>query len=327
MKDTKDPSLLYLSRADVEAAGLDMPTVIALLETAFLEKGEGRVEMPPKPGIHPGPDAFIHAMPALIPKMRAAGIKWVGGFPENPSRGLPYISGLIILNDVETGLPTAIMDCTWITGYRTAGATAVAARRLARPDSETAGILGCGLQGRTHLLALASIFPLKKVLAYDISSAALKAFIEEMSPKLGLRIDPVSEPRRAVEASDLVITAGPLLKNPDPVIEKDWLQPGAFAGAVDFDSYWMPEALLQMDKLVTDDIPQFQYYRTVGYFRQTPDPTADLGEILAGHKPGRENASERTMAMNLGLAIGDMAVAPEVFRRAAERGLGVRLPL
>ena len=327
MKDTKDPSLLYLSRADVEAAGLDMPTVIALLETAFLEKGEGRVEMPPKPGIHPGPDAFIHAMPALIPKMRAAGIKWVGGFPENPSRGLPYISGLIILNDVETGLPTAIMDCTWITGYRTAGATAVAARRLARPDSETAGILGCGLQGRTHLLALASIFPLKKVLAYDISTTALKAFIEEMSPKLGLEIDPVSEPHRAVEGSDLVVTAGPLLKNPDPVIEKDWLQPGAFAGAVDFDSYWKPEALLQMDKLVTDDIAQFQYYRTVGYFRQTPDPTADLGEILAGRKPGRENASERTMAMNLGLAIGDMAVAPEVFRRAAERGLGVRLPL
>jgi ornithine cyclodeaminase/alanine dehydrogenase-like protein (mu-crystallin family) len=327
MKDTKDTSLLYLSRADVEAAGLDMPTVIALLETAFLEKGEGRVEMPPKPGIHPGPDAFIHAMPALIPKMRAAGIKWVGGFPENPRRGLPYISGLIILNDVETGLPTAIMDCTWITGYRTAGATAVAARLLARPDSETAAILGCGLQGRTHLLALAAIFPLKRVLAYDISAPALKAFIKEMSPKLGLQIDPVSEPRRAVEASDLVVTAGPLLKNPDPVIEKDWLQPGAFAGAVDFDSYWKPDALLQMDKLATDDIPQFQYYRTVGYFRQTPDPYADLGEILAGRKPGRVSASERTMAMNLGLAIGDMAVAPEVLRRAVERGLGVRLPL
>lgn len=323
----KDTSLLYLSRADVEAAGPDMPTVIALLETAFLEKGEGRVEMPPKPGIHPGPDAFIHAMPALIPKMRAAGIKWVGGFPENPRRGLPYISGLIILNDVETGLPTAIMDCTWITAYRTAGATAVAAKRLARPDSETAGILGCGVQGRTHLLALASVFPLKRVLAYDVSPAALKAFIEEMSPKLGLEIAAVSEPRRAVEGSDLVVTAGPLLKTPDPVIEKDWLQPGAFAGAVDFDSYWKTESLLQMDKLATDDIAQFQYYRTVGYFQETPDPYADLGEILAGRKPGRENASERTMAMNLGLAIGDMAVAPEVLRRAVERGLGVRLPL
>ena len=108
-----------------------MPTIIALLEGAFKEKGLGRVEMPPKPGIHTQPDAFIHAMPAYIPSLRSAGLKWVSGYPGNKERGLPYITGLLILNDPETGLPLAIMDCTWITGARTGAATAVAARENA----------------------------------------------------------------------------------------------------------------------------------------------------------------------------------------------------
>ncbi|HUV91871.1 MAG TPA: hypothetical protein VMV80_02190, partial [Anaerolineales bacterium] len=140
--------LLYLSRADVEEVGLEMATIIELLGDAFREKGAGRVEMPPKPGIHTQPDAFIHAMPAYIPALHSAGIKWVSGYPENQKRGLPYISGLLILNDDETGLPYAVMDCTWITAYRTAGASALSAKYLARPESEVVGILACGVQGR-----------------------------------------------------------------------------------------------------------------------------------------------------------------------------------
>ncbi|RKY60680.1 MAG: ornithine cyclodeaminase family protein, partial [Candidatus Latescibacterota bacterium] len=107
--------LLYLSRADVEAVGLPMRRVIELLEDAFREKGMGRVEMPPKPGVHPRPDAFIHAMPAYIPATGAVGVKWVSGYPENTKRGLPYISGLIVLNDPDTGLPCCVMDATWVT--------------------------------------------------------------------------------------------------------------------------------------------------------------------------------------------------------------------
>ena len=102
--------LIYLSRAEVEAIALDMPTIIKCLEEAFLQKSQGKVEMPPKPGIHPKRDAFIHAMPAFIPALRSAGIKWVSGFPENARRGLPYITGLIILNDADTGFPYAVMD-------------------------------------------------------------------------------------------------------------------------------------------------------------------------------------------------------------------------
>jgi ornithine cyclodeaminase/alanine dehydrogenase-like protein (mu-crystallin family) len=123
------------------------------------------------------------------------------------------------------------------------------------------------------------------------------------------------------------VTSGPILKHPAPVIEKDWLQPGAFASAVDFDSYWTPDALAQCDRIATDDHAQFHYYRGIGYFQQTPDPYADLGELVGGQKPGRERADERTMAMNLGLALDDMAVAPEVYRRARARGLGTWLAL
>lgn len=144
--------LLYLSRAEVEAVALDLPTIIQRLEEAFREKSQGKVEMPPKPGIHPGADNFIHALPAYIPALHSAGIKWVAGFPGNAQRGLPYITGLIVLNKADTGLPYAVMDCTWITAYRTGAKTAIAARYLARPNSETAGILACGTQGRTNLL-------------------------------------------------------------------------------------------------------------------------------------------------------------------------------
>lgn len=319
--------LLYLSRADVEAAGVDMATVIALVEEGFREKAAGRVEMPPKPGIHPQPDAFIHAMPAYVAGMRSAGVKWVGGNPANPPRGLPYISGLIILNDVDTCVPYAVMDCTWITGYRTGAATAVAAKHLARPESRTAAILACGFQGRTNLLALAEVFQLTRVLAFDTDDRVQGRFVSEMSAALNVEVFGVRDVREAVIASDLVVTSGPILKHPVPVIEKDWLQPGAFASAVDFDSYWTPGALAQCDRIATDDHAQFHYYRGIGYFQQTPDPYADLGELVGGQKPGRERAEERTMAMNLGLALDDMAVAPEVYRRARAHELGTWLAL
>jgi ornithine cyclodeaminase/alanine dehydrogenase-like protein (mu-crystallin family) len=319
--------ILYLSQADVTKVNLDMATVINLLETAFREKGAGKVEMPPKPGIHTMPDAFIHAMPAYIPSLRSAGIKWVSGYPDNQKRSLPYISGLLILNDVETGIPYAVMDCAWITAYRTGAASALAAKYLARPESKTAGILACGVQGRTNLEALKVLFPIERVYAYDIHPDRQQKYIEEMSAKLGVEVMGVIEPKKAVVESDLVVTSGPILKHPTPIIQKDWLQPGAFGSAVDFDSYWTGPALAQMDRISTDDHAQYQYYKSVGYFQTTPDPYADLGEIVAGLKPGRQNSQERTLAVNLGLAMDDMAVAPEIYRRARVMGIGTQLSL
>ena len=318
---------LYLSRADVESAALDLHAIIALLETAFREKGRGRVEMPPKPGVHTRPDAFLHAMPAYIPAMRAAGIKWVGGYPENYKRGLPYITGLLVLNDVETGMPYAVMDCAWITAYRTAAESALSAKYLARPDSSRLGILACGVQGRSHVEAVAASFPLTRLYAYDIRRDVQDRFVEEVQAQSGMEVVGVETPKDAVIESDLIVTSGPILKHPAPSIEAGWLRPGAFASAVDFDSYWTGAALAEFDKITTDDRAQFHYYKAAGYFQQTPDPCADLGEIVAGLQPGREREDERTLAVNLGLALDDMAVAPAIFRRAQARGLGTWLPL
>lgn len=320
--------LLYLSQADVVSVGLTMAEVIDLLEAAFIEKGNDRVEMPPKPGIHPGGgDNFIHAMPAYIPALNSAGLKWVSGFPDNYKQGLPYISGLLILNDVATGIPLAVMDCTWITAVRTAGATAVAARRLARPDSTTLGILGCGVQGRTNTEALNVLFPLARVMAYDVLAHAVEAFAADISARFDLDVVPVDTPKEAVTGCDLVVTAGPILKTPHATIQAGWLDGGAFASLVDFDSYWHPQALKEADKFCTDDLPQLLHYKEAGYFQDIPPVYADLGELVTGVKPGRQSARERTMACNLGLAMDDMAVAPTLYEMAVEKQLGTWLPL
>ncbi|MDO9129753.1 MAG: hypothetical protein Q7U34_07795, partial [Anaerolineales bacterium] len=185
----------------------------------------------------------------------------------------------------------------------------------------------CGVQGRTNLEALACLFPLKRVYAYDILPDVQKKYIAELKAKFDFEIIGVKEPKQAVVESDLVVTSGPILKHPTPTIEKDWLKPGAFGSAVDFDSYWSGGALAQMERISTDDHAQFQYYKSVGYFQQTPDPYADLGELAAGLKPGRQSEEERTLAINLGLAMDDMAVAPEIYHRAVEKGIGTWLPL
>lgn len=321
------PKILYLSKADVAATGVTMKEIIDALEIAFREHAEGRVEMPPKPGIHPRPESFIHAMPAYIPALKSAGIKWVSGFPENPKRNLPYITGLIILNDDETGLPLAVMDATWITGMRTGAATAIAAKYLARPDSKTVGILGCGVQGRTNLEALKVLFPITHVVAYDVLPEAAERYAREMHERFGVEVTIAKQPREAVDGMDIVVTAGPILKQPHATIKAGWLNEGAFASLVDFDSYWDGAAIREASKFCTDDIPQLEYYRSIGYFQNIPPVYASVGELVAGKKRGRENARERTMTANLGLAMDDMATAPLVYKRAVERGIGVGLPL
>jgi len=320
--------ILYLSRQHVEELGFGMGDIVRAVEEAFRDKGRGNVEMPPKPGIHPSGDAFIHAMPAYLPNMSAAGIKWVSGYPENFKRNLPYISGLIILNDLTTGVPISVMDATWITAMRTGAATAVAAKYLARSDSKVVGILGCGVQGRSNLEALTTVMrDLEEVRAYDVSSSNLQRYVEEMSAKFGITVKAVKGPRDAVDGSDVVVTAGPILKHPTPVIEKSWVKNGVFACPIDFDSYWKPEAMHTMGKFCADDVEQLNYYRSVGYFQDIPEVYADLGELVAGKKAGRENEDERIMAMNLGVAIEDIAVAARIYDAARRKGSGQTLPL
>lgn len=322
--------ILYLNRNNVVAAGLTMADIIAAVEKGFEELGQGRVEMPPKPGIHPGEggDNFIHAMPAYIPSLNSAGIKWVSGYPGNPSLGLPYITGLLILNDPATGLPKAVMDCVWITAMRTGAASAVSAKYLARPESSTIGILACGVQGHTHLEAMNVVFPLKKVNAYDIDREQAAALAATAADRFGLEAEIVQHPREAVSGADIVVTSGPIVKTPHETIQAGWLEEGAFVSCVDFDSYWSRPALKEADKWTTDHLGQYNYYKEqLGFFQDCPEVYAELGELVTGRKAGRQTAAEKTFAVNLGLAMDDMAVAPLIYQRAVEKNLGTRLPL
>lgn len=320
--------LLYLSKEEVSSAGPGMAEIIEALATAFHEKGRGNTEMPPKPGVHPGGgDNFIHAMPAYIPGLQSAGVKWVSGYPGNPAMGLPYITGLLILNDVKTGLPLSVMDCVWITAMRTGAASALSARYLARKDSRVVGVLGCGVQGRTHVEALQVLFPLEKIMAYDVVREQADGFAREVEERFGLAVEVVPTPEKAVSGCDIIVTAGPIQKNPHATIQAGWMDRGAFASLVDFDAYWHPDAMAETDKFCTDDTPQLMHYRSLGFFQNIPAVHADLGELVTGARSGRETEGERTMTANLGLAIDDMAVAPLIYQNAVEKGLGTWLPL
>ena len=188
-------------------------------------------------------------------------------------------------------------------------------------------MLGCGVQGRSNIEALNVLFPLKKVRAYDVNAETIQRYATEISTALDLEVIPAVTPQEAVTGCDIVVTAGPILKKPHATIQADWLDEGAFASLVDFDSYWHPDAMAQAAKFCTDDTAQLQQYRQMGYFRQIPEIYADLGELVSGQKPGRQTPAERTMAANLGLAIDDMAVAPLLYQRALEKGVGKWLPL
>ena len=228
--------------------------------------------------------------------------------PENPKRNLRYISGLLILNDLETGFHICIIDCTWITAKRTGVATAVPAKYLAREDSKTLGILGCSAQDRSNLGALMAVCRnLEEVKTYDSSGENLRRYVEEMTAEHRMKVIPVNSPMKTVENCDIVVTAGPILKRPQPVIEASWFKDGCFARPLDFDSYWKPEAMHSMDKLCTDDREQLDYYKQLGYFSDIPKIYADLDEIVSRRRPSREDPNERIMSMNLGIAIEDIA--------------------
>lgn len=321
--------LLYLSQKDVSDTGLSMDRIIDVVEKGFVEMGNGRVEMPPKPGVHPGEgDNFIHAMPAYIPAMNSAGVKWVSGYPGNPEKGLPYINGLLIYNETQTGIPLAVMDCSWITAMRTAAASAVSAKYLARPESSTIGILACGVQGHTNLEAMNVLFDLKTVYAFDTIPEQAQALAAYGRETLGLNVEIVTDPKRAVTGCDIVVTSGPILKKPHETIRSGWVDEGAFVSCVDFDSFFSRNALNQADKWTTDNLAQYNHYKdSVGFFIDCPDIDAELGELVTGKKQGRQNDKERTFAANLGLAMEDMAVCPLIFDLAKEKNIGTWLEL
>lgn len=304
--------LLYLSRADVAALLPEVTKQLDLVEHTYRSLAAGRVELPPKPGVHPRKDSFLHAMPAYLRDEDVVALKWVGGYPTNKERGLPYITGLVVVNDAETGLPLAIMDGAEITAARTAAASGVCVRRFAPDGWRRAAILGCGEQGRFHASLLHAMNPEVQIRAWDPHP--------ERVERMGELAEGAAGWEEALDGAEIVVTAGPIIEDPEPSIRPEHLGERWLALPIDFDFYFRPETVAAAEVFLADDVGQFEYYRELGHFQGWPAPEGNVGEGL-----GRDGSPDRTLCCNLGIGALDAAFANVVLERARAEGAGTEL--
>jgi alanine dehydrogenase len=305
-------SLLYLSRADVSALLPDVTEQLDLVEATYRSLAAGRVELPPKPGVHPRKDSFLHAMPAYLRDEDVVALKWVGGYPANKARGLPYITGLVVVNEAETGLPLAVMDGAEITAARTAAASGVCVRRFAPEGWSRAAILGCGEQGRFHAQLLRAMNPGVEIRAWDPHP--------ERVERLGDLAEGAAGWQDALDGAEVVVTAGPIVEDPEPPLTPEHLGERWLALPIDFDFYFRPETVAAADVFLADDVGQFEYYREQGHFQGWPEPEGNVGEGL-----GRDGTPARALCCNLGIGALDAAFASVVLERARAEGAGTEL--
>jgi len=304
--------VLFLSRADV-ASLLDLDDCIAAVERAFAMLGRGELPPPAIAGVHATGGAF-HIKAAI------AGGRFAAKINANFFDAVPRIKGVVMLADARDGTPLAIMDSIEITILRTGAATAVAAKFLARRDARTALICGCGLQGRIQAKALARVRPIERFFALDADRERAASFAREIGAEVVGEVVP----------ADVVITCTP---SRAPFLES--VAPGTFVAAVGADSEEKSElapALLAARKVVTDVTEQCatigDLHHAIAAGAMTRDGVyAELGEIVAGRKPGRERDDEVIVFDSTGMALQDVAAASIVYDRAVERGVGVRVRL
>jgi alanine dehydrogenase len=324
-----EPTLL-LSQGQI-ADLLDMDTVLEIVERVYRCHGKSQVVFPPKltldlgeSGGWPSYGGFMNAMPAYLGDVDIAGIKWVGGFRDNPTNGLPYITGLIILSNPRTGAFTAVMDGAHITALRTGASSAIFAKYLADPDSRVLGIIGAGTQGRMQLRALSKIFKFSRVYIADINESRLNEYCREMKNEGFHNIHPVSSSEEAVCKADIVCT---VTAASEPLVKREWIKQGALVIGAGSHQELSPEVILQADKIVVDNWEQAAHRGALAALVEKgqlahKDLHADMGEIVTGKKPARQAADELIIAVPVGLGSIDIACAYEVHQRAANAKIG-----
>jgi alanine dehydrogenase len=307
-------TVLHLSREEVAGLLPGIPEQLELVERTYRSLAAGRVELPPKPGVHPRKDSFVHAMPAYLRDEDVVALKWVAGYPANKERGLPYITALIVLNDPETGLPLAIMDGAEITAARTAAASGVCVRRFAPEGWRRAAILGCGEQGQFHARLLRTLEPDVRIRAWDPHPERIE--------RLGDGVEAAEGWEDAVAGADVVVTAGPIVEDPSAPIRPEHLGERWLALPIDFDFYVTAETVAGADLFLADDVGQFEYYRGLGHFQGWPEPAGSVGERLEG-----SDSPDRVVCCNLGIGALDAGFANVVLERARAAGAGTELAL
>ena len=330
--------ILVVSRGEVEELLSAAACLERCLET-FQWVGTGQVEQTNPVNLYvtdrsgPEPEyghGVVQAFPAMIRPLERAAVKWLGSYRRNPNRGLPAISALDLVTDIETGMPLALVDGTSVTNMRTGGHAAVGAKYLARPDSETVAIIGCGNEGRTHLLALNELFPLSRVTAFDIHADQIERFAMAVGETTGLEVQAVPTVEAAAAEADIICV---VTTAPEPVLMEPWVRPGthvcAATGFRDVDKAcatrfskwvvgWYGRDLEWIEGPEVGKIGGLQ----PGDLSRA-DVHADLAtEIMPGLRPGRESDQERTIMTHMGMPALDAAVASLVYELALEAGAG-----
>lgn len=325
--------MLFLDRQDVIAM-LSIADCIAAVEQAFAAHANN--ELPAAPGVlgaHIGGGGFHIKTAALGSRPGYFAAKINANFPDNPERrSLPAIQGMIGLFDTVAGRPLALLDSIEITTLRTAAASAVAARHLARADAATVVICGCGNQGRAHLRALQSVRSLRLTQAFDRDPARARQFARDMAVETGIEVVATENLADAVRSSDICVTCTPAR---GPLIFVDQLRPGQFFAAVGADSEGKQEfepAVLTRTRVVADIVAQartmgeLQHAIAAGLMTEN-DVHAELGQVITGRKPGRTSDDQIFIFDSTGTALQDVAAAAIVYERALQAGRGRELSL
>ncbi len=323
----KKIDILYLSQEDIVSLGIGWDEIIKQVELACSEQSNHTAECPPKRGIHPRPDGFIHEMPAYLKEMDACGIKWVSGNPNNHKYNLPQTLGLQIVNCPETGIPLCVMDCRWITAVRTAAASAITMKHCAKKGSKKIAIIGAGVQGRMHLLSIKHVLPSLEVChIYDVNHNNMNSFLGYMKERCDCAVIPSKSVAETVSDADIVITC--TQKLPSPIIPDDSFKLGMTGAGLEAARAWPEGIIHSVDKVITDNLDQTLDYHSPGAFPGgVPKFYCQIGDLVNGYKKGRENDKEKILAFNLGFSGEDIAVGQHVYTIAKEKRVGVVLPL
>ncbi|HSE77017.1 MAG TPA: ornithine cyclodeaminase family protein [Alphaproteobacteria bacterium] len=321
---------LLLTRSDVLAT-LDPKTCIEAVEQAFRMHGERRTLGPAMLGVHvPGGGFHVKAAGLLLDRKYFAA-KTNANFPDNGRRfGLPTIQGTVVLCDADDGRPLALMDSMALTALRTAAATAVAAKHLARREARSVALGGCGVQAAAQLDALAALIPISIVYVVDLDAARATRFAAETAARLDLAVEVRGDLHAAALAADIVVTC---TSSREAILAEGDVAPGAFIAAVGADNPEKQEiapALMAAANVVVDELDQCaeigDLHHAIAAGAMTKERIhASLGEIVAGKKPGRRRDDEIFVFDSTGIAIQDVAAAAVVYRNALAAGRGRRI--
>ncbi|MER8759789.1 ornithine cyclodeaminase family protein [Mesorhizobium sp. M0976] len=319
-----DGQLLYLSRADVSALGIEALELVNEVAACFSAKAEGLARSTSTLSIPMSAGARFVAKGGVIESPHSCAIKWFGYFPANAKLGIPDYHPLLIMSEATRGMPLAVIDGTWISEVRTAAISAFAARHLANGQSKSIGFVACGAQAYAHLELFRQLFPLARIHAYSRRKETAEKFCTHATAA-GLRAELCNTAQLEVEHSDIIVTSVPHTAQPTCQLRGDWMSPGAFASMVDRGNSWDRASLSCIDTVITDDLA---LSGPLGEERINFEPKGLAGD-LADLSLGRLQHSSRGRAAIIfsGAGIVGAAIGALVYQRACATGKGVLLPL